>query len=99
MTKQEEWAKSPEASKWLKETLETPMGRFFMAVLEERSELRLNVSMPPAFLTANGAAMGGRILGYERCLRTIRGLADPTSEEAKPLVETYGVLSAADATE
>lgn len=99
MTKLEEWQKSPEPAAWLNGVLSTPMGRFFLDVMEEQSELRMNVNLPPAYLTANGSAMSGRILGYERCLARVRALAIPGAPSAGPIVETYGVTKPEEATE
>jgi hypothetical protein len=99
MSKQEEWDKNPENAAWLKSVLGSPLGRFFMDVMEERSELRLNVNLPPAFLTANGAAMSGRVLGYERCLQNIRDLASPNDVKPTPLQSNFGVNGPEDATE
>jgi hypothetical protein len=98
MTKLDQWKASLEATKWLKETLETPMGKFFLDVLEERHPLRLNVSMPPGFFTANGTAISSSVAGYEQAIRNIRSLTDSTISE-KPLMETYGVTTPAHATE
>lgn len=95
----ETWAATPEASKWLKDTLASPMGQFLLSVLEERSELRLNAAMPPQFLTVNGASMSGRILGYESCLRNIRSLAEPSSAQPQSITESYGVTNPEHATE
>lgn len=98
-TKYETWVATPEASKWLKDTLASPMGQFLVSVLEERSDLRLNASMPPQFLTINGASLSGRILGYESCMRNLRALAEPGAALPKSLVESYGITHPSQATE
>lgn len=99
MSKREDWNKNPELSAWLNGVLTSPQGRFFMEVMEEESELRLNINMPPQFLTAHGAAMSGRVLAYERALCNIRELAHQRDPVTPPPIETYGVIKAEDATE
>lgn len=98
-TKLEQWNTDPKFSEWLRGVLRSDIGRFLMEVLEERSEMRINAAMPPAFLTANGAAMSGRILGYESCLKNMRSLCSGSPEPFKPLAADYGVKKPSDATE
>ncbi len=98
-TKLEQWNANPKAAEWLRATLRSGMGEFLMEVLEERSEMRINAAMPPAFLTANGSAMSGRILGYESCLTNIRKLMTGSAESFKPVAPDYGVKGPEDATE
>ena len=98
-TKLEQWNEIPEASQWLSKVLSDPMGKFFMQVLEERSELKLNFATPPAFITANGAALAGRMLGYETCLANIRALSEGAKAPSAQISETYGVTTPDQATE
>lgn len=86
-TKLELWNENPACAAWLN----TPIGALFIEVLEEQHELRLNFALPPAFLTAHGTAVSGRVAGYERCVQTIRVMQNPSSDRLTPLTETYGV--------
>lgn len=99
MSKREEWDANPELSAWLNTVLTSPQGRFFMEVMEDESELRLNINMSPQFLTSHGAAMSGRVLAYERALCNIRELARQRDPVNPPPMETYGVIKPEHATE
>lgn len=94
-TKMEAWKANPECARWLN----SAMGSLLIDVLDELHELRLNDLLPPQFIMANGAAVAGRVAGYERCMRTIRSLRQPAAQTIPNLIETYGVTKPEHATE
>ena len=80
-----------EPAQWLRATLASPMGVFFLSVLEERHPVRLNRALGASVHTANGPALSASMTGFEQCLQLIRDLQTPGAAIPKQPVPTYGV--------